>query len=62
MTERDTTEPNPVRAPFVRLIVACVLFSLWLGTLLVGWSLGGLVHLFLVAGLILLPWKSLRAG
>lgn len=40
------------------MLLAAALLSAWLLALLVGWTLGGAIHLALVAGLFLLPWRQ----
>jgi hypothetical protein len=43
-----------------RTLLAAALLSGWLVCLLVGWALGGAIHLALAAGLIVFPWRRLR--
>jgi hypothetical protein len=43
--------------PNLRLLLASALLSGWLLLLLVGWILGGAVHLLLVAALATFPWR-----
>ena len=43
----------------LRILGAAVAISVWLVLLLTGWAFGGLVHLLLVAGLVLAPWRAL---
>jgi hypothetical protein len=43
----------------LRLFASVALVSAWLALLLLGWSLHGLVHLLLVAGVALFPWRTL---
>ncbi len=47
-------------SPLARTFVAAGLVSGWLVMLLVGWSLGGAIHLALVAAVALFPWRELR--
>ena len=47
--------------PPIRLLAAATALSAWLILLLVGWNLGGVVHLLLVAALVAFPWRSVRA-
>ena len=42
----------------IRLVLAATLLSGWLVALLVGWALGGAIHLALVVGLALVPWRQ----
>ena len=42
-----------------RLALSFGLLSAWLALLLLGWSLGGAVHLLLVGALALFPWRRL---
>ena len=43
-----------------RNLAPCALFAIWTTLLLTGWGgAGGWVHLFLVAALLLVPWKDL---
>lgn len=51
-----------LRSDTARLIAACVAFSAWLGLLLWGHTLGGLVYLLFVAALVLFPWRALRSS
>ena len=44
-----------------RLYASAACLSTWLVLLFSGFSLGGAVHLLLVAALVLFPWTSLRA-
>jgi hypothetical protein len=43
-----------------RTLFAAVLISGWLVCLLVGWALGGAIHLALVGALLAFPWRQLR--
>ena len=43
-----------------RNLLASVLISGWLVFLLVGWALGGAIHLALVGALLVFPWRELR--
>lgn len=47
-------------SPLQRTFLAAGLISGWLVSLLIGWTLGGAVHLALVAALVLFPWRELR--
>jgi len=44
-------------SPNLRLLLSSTLLSAWLLLLLVGWILGGAVHLLLVAALVTFPWR-----
>jgi len=43
--------------PNGRLLLASSLLSVWLLLVLVGWALGGAIHLLLVAALVAFPWR-----
>jgi hypothetical protein len=47
-----------MRSPTLRAAVALVLFSGWMALLFWGFAFGGGVHLLLLAGLILFPWRA----
>ncbi len=47
-------------APGLRASLALPLLSLWLVLLFAGWTLGGAVHLLLLAALVLFPWREAR--
>jgi hypothetical protein len=49
-----------VLGPRNRLILFAVLFPAWLVLLMIGWTLGGAIHLLLAAALVLFPWKQAR--
>ncbi|HYX23694.1 MAG TPA: hypothetical protein VFC23_06030 [Thermoanaerobaculia bacterium] len=49
-----------MRSATVRTLLALLLFSSWLALLFLGLALGGAVHLLLVGGLGLFPWRELR--
>ena len=40
--------------------IAFAALSAWLGLLLMGWTLGGAIHLLLVLAIVLFPWRRLR--
>jgi hypothetical protein len=44
--------------PTARLFAAALAGSAWLVLLLTGHAAGGVVHLLLVAGLVLPPWRA----
>ena len=44
-----------------RTFLAAALVSTWLFSLLIGWALGGAIHLALVAALAIFPWRQLRS-
>ena len=46
--------------PTARLFAAAACFALWLTALLLGFALGGAIHLVAVAGLLLVPWRAGR--
>ena len=39
--------------------IAFAALSAWLGLLLIGWTLGGAIHLLLALALVLFPWRRL---
>ena len=43
-----------------RLVLTAAAFSAWIVGLFSGYSLGGAVHLLLLAGLALFPWRMIR--
>lgn len=43
----------------LRLFGAAIAIVLWLVLLSTGWALGGLVHLLLAVGLVLVPWRDM---
>ena len=45
---------------FQRTLLSAGLLSLWLVCLLAGWALGGAIHLALLGGLAVFPWRQLR--
>jgi hypothetical protein len=45
---------------YFRLVLCAVAFSAWLLLLFAGYAFGGAVHLLLVAGLALVPWRRIR--
>jgi hypothetical protein len=47
-----------MRFPAVRAVVSLVLISSWLALLFSGFAFHGAVHLFLVAALVLFPWRA----
>jgi hypothetical protein len=50
-----------MRSPLVRAALALASASAWLTLLLAGRTAGGAIHLFLLAGLLLFPWRALAA-
>lgn len=51
-----------MRKPLARAAVALLLFSAWMALLFAGFALRGGVHLLLVGGLALFPWRAARAS
>jgi hypothetical protein len=49
------------RATTARLFAAAAAFALWLVLPMFGHALGGATHLLLVAGAMLVPWRSALA-
>jgi hypothetical protein len=47
-----------MRSPVLRAALALLLFSGWMALLFWGFALGGGVHLLLVGGLALFPWRA----
>ena len=43
----------------LRILGAAIAIATWLVLLFTGWAFGGFVHLLLLAGLILVPWRDL---
>ena len=52
---------SPLR-PSVRLWLASAMFSGWMVFVLVGWVIGGAIHLLLAAALMLFPWHDEASG
>ncbi|HEX3555038.1 MAG TPA: hypothetical protein VIA62_17570 [Thermoanaerobaculia bacterium] len=47
-----------MRSTTVRAVLGLVLFSSWLALLFLGLALGGAIHLLLVGGLAVFPWRT----
>jgi hypothetical protein len=50
-----------MRSPLARAALALASVSAWLTLLLAGRTAGGAIHLLLLAGLLLFPWRALAA-
>lgn len=47
-----------MRSPLARAALALAAISAWLTLLLAGHTAGGAIHLFLLAGVGLFPWRA----
>jgi fucose permease len=50
---------RPMTRSDTSAVLAFVALSAWLLLLLIGWTLGGVVHLLLALALIAFPWRRL---
>gem|GEM_PF-5936049 len=46
------------RQPRLRLVLACMLVSVWMFLLLTGWAGGVLVHALLLSAIVAWPWAG----
>ena len=55
----ETPTEITMKSP-IRLFTCAVALAAWMLLLFVGWTLGGAIHLLLIAALVAFPWREVR--